>query len=288
MNNPLRQSYRIKPLSAYLKKSVKFYDIDNPLVAQIVFVILLALTFAGFILLSPYFHNIGIIYEQIGNRLLEQIDNLNNFDLNIALLNSDLYLNLVNLLATASGILILTKAISFLVSLFYGFWYYFSLTEPEMPGKKRAVLFFKRLPKIIIFNILFYMGIYVAGIAFFVVMGIISAFVPFLLFIIALVPLGIILVFKLFAFKDLLILEFNPGIFRNLKKSLDLTKGCRKNVIMNGLWPFIMGWLISYLATGFGNEMISLLIISFLDVIILMVTQRLNVLMFIDALGPES
>lgn len=238
--------------------------------------------------MMPHARDLSIIYEQIGNRIIGQMEELNNFDLGMALLSSDLYIEMINTLTTVSLILLLIKSVSFLVSLFYGSWYYLSHSDPGMPGKKRTALFFKRLPKIIIFNIIFYLGLYIAVIAFFTVAVIISVLIPFFAILVILVPIAAVLILKLFAFKDLLIIEFNPGIFRNLKKSVQLTRGSRRNVIINGLWPFFAGWILSYLAIGFENQMISLLIASFLEVIILMVSQRLNALMFLDALSPEN
>ena len=287
MNYRFVKTHKVKPISAYLKKSVKFYDIDNPLVAQVIFVILLAVVFGGYLFMMPYASNLSVIYEQMGNRLIEQMEKFNYFDFG-TVLNTDLYTEMINALMTVSLILLLIKALSFLVSLFYGCWYYLSLSDPGMPYNKRILLFFRRLPKIIIFNIVFYAGLYIVGMAFFTVAAIISVFVPLFALMAVLVPVAGILILKLFVFKDLLIIEFNPGIFRNMKKSLDLTRGSRKNVIINGLWPFFAGWILSLLATGFGNQMMSLLILSFMEVIMSLVSQRLNVLMFLDALAPEN
>ena len=40
---------RVKPIFFYLKESLKFYDLDRPIVSQAVFVIILAVVFGGYV-----------------------------------------------------------------------------------------------------------------------------------------------------------------------------------------------------------------------------------------------
>ena len=84
-----------------------------------------------------------------------------------------------------------------------------------------------------------------------------------------------------------MILEFDVGIIRNFKKSMDITKGCKKRIVFNGLWPHSMTLILSTLAVDIQNPMLSLFIVAFFEVIILLISQRLIALMFIDAASLE-
>lgn len=284
MINPYKRSSRVKPLLAYLKQSFKFYDLDQPLVAQVIFIILLGVTFGGFVFLTPFIQKLAITYEQLSVRLMEQMKDM---EFNAALINPELYADVLNSLFAVLTIVIAIKATSFLVSLFYGFWYYFSLSDPELKGHKRAAIFFRRLPKIIVFNLIFYLVLSVIGMFVLMALGIVSAIIPALSFIITLLPVGLIVLNSLFVFKDLLILEFNIGILRNFKKTLDLTRGSKKNIILNSLFPLFLSWIFSYFVITIQNHLFALLIASFIEVILLMVSQRLVANMFIDATSSE-
>jgi hypothetical protein len=88
-------------------------------------------------------------------------------------------------------------------------------------------------------------------------------------------------------FKDLLIIEFDVGIFRNFKKSIDLTRGNKKQIIMNMMSLYILGWLLNMFSIDVNNALLALFISVFMESIIMIVTQRLSVLMFLDAASLE-
>lgn len=284
MDNRLIQTSRVKSIYAYLKDSIKFYDIQNPLVAQISFVVQLAIIFGGYAFARPYTEEFFKTFEQISVNLQSQLE-VKPFD--ISFLNSDNIMNMLNSLSTIFLILVAINSLAFIVSLFYGTYYYYSLTHPSMEGSERVTIFFRRLPKIIIFNILYYSAFAIVVGSLILITVIAIAIIPFLSFLISVFPLAIMVFNTMFIFKNFLIIEFDVGIFRNFKKALDITKGCKKNVIINGLWPLCMGWLLSTFAVDIQNPMLSLFITAFFEVIILMISQRLTVLMFIDAASLE-
>jgi hypothetical protein len=274
----------VKPISEYFRESVKFYDMDKPEVAQTVFVLLLAVIFGGYLLARPYILDLYTYYEQIYVKLQ---GNLSLDKLNSTVFAPDIYNALAQSFLRAFLIIFSIRAVSFLVSMFYGSWYYFSKTSPEMSGMKRTSVFFSRLPKLIIFNIIFYLAYCVVSIVLLLFFVIATAFVPVLYVITALLPLGFMIVNILFVFKDLLIIEFDVGVFRNFKKALDLTRGNRKLIIMNMMCVYALEWLLSLFSIDINNAVLALFISAFIECIILLISQRLTALMFIDAAALE-
>jgi hypothetical protein len=284
MDNRPNSISRVKPLFAYLKESAKFYDTRNPFIAQIIFVLELAVIFGGNILAKPYTDEFAKTFEQINVQIQSQLQSNN---LNLTLLNSELFINLSDSLTNVLLIMLAINSVSFIVGLFYGTYYYFSLTDPSIKDSRAASIFFRRLPKLIMFNILFYCIFFIIILVLMLVFGLASVFVSFFAFFLALLPMIFLILNALFIFKDLLIIEYNIGILRNFKKAWDITKDSRRNIILNGLWPVLTGWLLSTLAADLRNQMLSMFIAAFIDVIIVLMTQRLAALMFIDAASLE-
>lgn len=268
---------------AYLKESVKFYELDKPMAARIIFLLELAIIFGGYLLAMPHTLNLFKYLEQISNQLQGQltVENL------MTLTSSEIYFNLVNSLFMVLLIYAVIRSIAFIISLFFGAFYFFGLTNPEMSGAARITLFLSRLPKLILFNILFYIAFYIGMFVLVLIIGIIIMIIPFLSFATFLLLLLLLALNALFVFKDLLIIEYDIGVFKNFRKSLDLTQNNRKNIIVNMMWPLAIGWLLNAFAMDVNNAVLSIFISAFLEVIILLVTQRLSVLMFIDAASLE-
>lgn len=275
---------KVKPILAYLKESAKFYELDKPMPARIIFLLELAVLFGGYLFARPYTLDVFKYFEQLTNQLQGQ---LSLGSLNMSILNSDVYKNMINALFAVLLIYVVIRSLSFIIALFFGAHYFFGLTNPEMSGGARASLFLSRLPKIIIFNILFYIAFYIAVFLLVIIIGIIIMIIPMLQFVTFLVPLAVMALSTLFIFKDLLIIEFDIGVFKNFKKSLELTRSSRKNIIINMMWPFAIGWLLNAFAIDVNNAALSIFISAFLEVIIILIGQRLSVLMFIDAASIE-
>lgn len=284
MENQPKQVNRIKPIFFYFKESIKFYDIDHPPAAQITFVLQLAAIFGGYLLARPYAEKFVQFYEQISNKIVLMLES-RNFDFSI--LSSELAANLVNALIAMTLISLASKAIAYLFGVFFGAYYFFSLTRPETTPAQRVSEILSKYPKLILFNVLFYGIFLITSVLLLFTAGIAMMIIPFLAFFSALIPLALLAIDTVFIFKNLLIIEFDTGVFRNFKKALDITKGCRKRVIANGLWPVCINILISTFSFGIDNPLLSLFIAAFFEVIVLMMTQRLTALMFIDAASLE-
>ncbi len=283
MENKPVQENRIKPVYAYLKESIKFYDIDQPLVAQIIFVLQLAAVFGGYILARPYTEKFLLYYEQISNKFLW--NDSGSYDFSV--LNSDLAINMLGAFLIMISIYLAAKAVAYLLGVFYGAYYFMSLTRSDTTPSQRIPDILSKYPKLIIFNILYYSAFAVVMVLFSLAAGVASLIMPLLITFLPLSPIVLIAFDTLYIFKNLLIIEFDTGVFRNFKKSLDITKGCKKRIIVNGLWPVCLGLIVSTFSLGINNPLLSLFILAFFEIIIHMVTQRLIALMFIDAASLE-
>ncbi|HOK43657.1 MAG TPA: hypothetical protein PLD49_08330 [Thermoclostridium caenicola] len=274
------QPRKVRLINAYFKESIKFYDLDRPVVARVIFVLLLGVLFGGYLLARPFVFDLYTQYEQLFIRLQE---NMSLDSLNSVLFASGAYETIARSFMYVALIFLGIRVLTFFISLFYGSWYFFGLTNPQMSGAQRTSVFFARLPKIILFNLLFYAAIYVVV----AVMVVATVYVPGLAVFTALLPMVILIVSTLYVFKDLLIIEFDVGPVRNFRKSLELTRNSRKYVISNMMSLYALGWLLNLFSMDVENAALALFISAFLESMLKLITQRLSVLMFIDAASLE-
>ncbi|SHJ60714.1 hypothetical protein [Thermoclostridium caenicola] len=274
------QPRKVRLINAYFKESIKFYDLDRPVVARVIFVLLLGVLFRGYLLARPFVLDLYTQYEQLFIRLQE---NMSLDSLNSVLFASGAYETIARSFMYVALIFLGIRVLTFFISLFYGSWYFFGLTNPQMSGAQRTSVFFARLPKIILFNLLFYAAIYVVV----AVMVVATVYVPGLAVFTALLPMVILIVSTLYVFKDLLIIEFDVGPVRNFRKSLELTRNSRKYVLSNMMSLYALGWLLNLFSMDVENAALALFISAFLESMLKLITQRLSVLMFIDAASLE-
>jgi len=284
MDKQQRQECRVKSVFSYMRESWRFFDLDNPVIDKIIFVLILAVIFGGYLFARPYIENAFLYYEQINVSLLEQLES-KNFD--FSAINIETARKFLESMLYVIAIYAAIKAVSYIFATYYGAFYYYSLTRPDTTWNQRTVLFLKKLIKIIIFNILFY-GIFALGVSLiFVLTLLISLFIPVIILILPLLPILILAIDTLFIFKNLLIIEFDTGIFKNFKVSLDITRECKKRVIFNGLWLHFLGLILETLAIDVQHPVLALFIVAFFEAMILLIFQRLTALMFIDAASVE-
>lgn len=284
MDKQQSQRCRVKSIFFYLRESFRFHDVDKPVVAQIVFILILAVIFGGYIYARPYIEDAFLYFEQISVNLIEQVETKT---LDLSLINMETANKFFESMLIVVIIYALIKAVAYILATYYRVFYYYSLTEPDTTLKQRTVFFLKKLIKIIVFNILFY-GIFAFAIlCVFVLTAFISFFIPVIVVILSLLPIVVLAVDMLFIFKNLLIIEFDTGIIKNFKVALDITRGCKRRVIFNGLWPHFLGLVLDTIAIDVQNPALALFIVAFFEVIVLLIFQRLTALMFIDAATLE-
>ncbi|NLO99939.1 MAG: hypothetical protein GX386_06580 [Clostridiaceae bacterium] len=284
MDKQQGQQCRVKSIFFYLKESLKFYDVDKPTVAQVVFVLILAIFFGGYVLARPYTEDVFLYYEQISVSLMEQVET-KSFD--FSLINMEIVYKMLEASMVVIVIYAVMKAIAYLIGTYYGAFYFFSLTDPDSTWIERTVWFLRKLIKIIIFNILFYGIFAIAVFLIFIAAGFIALFVPAIIAVFTFLPIVVLAIDMLFIFKNLLIIEFDTGVFQNFKVALDITKDCRRRVIFNGLWPHFLGLILSTFAIDVQNPVLAIFMVSFFEVIVLLIFHRLTALMFIDAASLE-
>lgn len=279
MENKSSSLCRVKPITKYLKESFKFYDLDRPVFAQIIFIIQLAVIFGGNIIARPFTNDFLFYYEQMSIQLIEQAE-INSFD--PRLLNPELLYNMTSTLLIALGIFLAVKAVSYLISIYYGAYYYYSLTRVDTSLSERNSLFFQKFVKIIAFNLIYYFIFAVFLISLSTGLLALSVFLPGFSVLVLILPVVALFIDLLFVFKNLLIIEFDVDIFKNFSKSIQITKGCKRRIIFNGVYPLLLTLILNTLAVDIQNPLLSLFVVSFFEVIIILLTRRLITLMFLD------
>ena len=227
----------IKPFSRYFREAIRFYDLDKPFVAQIIFILSLAVQFGGYMMAKPYVIDLYTHYEKLYVRL-----------------EGELSLDKINSIMFASGdyevmiqsfihVVLLVAAIrfaTFLISLFFGSWFLWPDQSRDV-RYQRTLVFFKAtkthyFQRALQCRLLFWCPCTDNGFG--------HRFVnhtPWTIFT-ALIPLFVMALSTLFVFKDLLIIEFGCGDFQNFKRALTYL-GNKKQIIMNMMSLYILGWL---------------------------------------------
>lgn len=276
-NNETPYLGRIKPIFFYLKDSFKFYELDRPLITEVLFLILLTVFFGGYLLAMPYVEDFQLYYEQFSVRISEaEIVDYTSLD-------PELVMNLANAMLASMGIFIAVRAITYFIGIYYGSLYFFSLTRPDTTLAQRNSVVLSKVLKVVVFNLLFYLIFGIFIFTFILFISVIAKLIPTLIVLATSLPAVIILLDLMFMFKNLLIIEFDVGITNNLKKSLDITRGYKGRVMSNGLFPYLLILILGTIALNIQNKLLALFMLAFFEAIILMVSNRLTTLMFVDA-----
>jgi FlaA1/EpsC-like NDP-sugar epimerase len=128
---------------------------------------------------------------------------------------------------------------------------------------------------------LFYLGL---GILF----GILAAFSSFLVillpiasFLLFLLPVVWLFIQVIFVFKDITLLDTRAGILKNFRVSWKLSAGNRVMIGRNIFFIVFLNMIISMVSVG-THVMLSMFVVSFLEVIVLLIRQRLVALMYLN------
>lgn len=271
---------------------MKFYDLRVQGVPQALFILLLAASFGMRVLLQPYVTDLAIYQQQILNSLQSVLSQgsltspavMNSLT---EIILSEGYTLLISLMVKILGFIFLQQAIMMLLSFFYLGSYMVDLESSSSTLSQYFKKYFKALPRYIAFNILFYLC---AGILFLIIL-VASSFVAMLLplfsLVILLIPAVWFVVQVLFIFKDAVFLDTGAGVFKNFSLSLKLSSGNRIMIGRNVFFIFVLNWIIRMISTG-NSVLISMFIFSFMEVIMLLIMQRLTALMYMDRTRVEK
>ncbi len=263
---------------------MKFYDLKVQGVPQVIFMLLLAVSFGVIVFLQPYAFELSMYLQQVMVSLQDAYSN--DIFTNPAAMErltevifSPEYAQLLSLMLKIFGFIILQQALMMLLNFFYLGSYMVDLESAHPTFSQYIKKYLLALPRYIVFNILFYICVGIAFLIVMVISSLVSMFLPVIALVLPLLPIGWFVIQVFYIFKDVIILDTGVGVFHNFNVSLRLSSGNRMMIGRNIFFIVFLKWIIiSIFATG--NGLITLFILSFLEVIVILVEQRLIALMY--------
>ncbi|UZQ86340.1 hypothetical protein ODU73_000766 [Thermoclostridium stercorarium] len=281
---------KVQPFFIYFKKMMKFYDLKARGVPQVLFVLLLAVSFGLVLLVRPLVLDYTIYVQQVYNAYMDILSSENAEDPSLLfkkimeLQNSETFSQLMSSSVKIIGFSLLQQILLKLLSYFYLGAYLCDL-EYERPSMSCYLRkFLKALPRFIGFNLFFYLGLVIVFIAVTFLFALITALVPVLYFavnlVIFLIPVVWFIIQVIFIFKDITFLDTGVSIWRNFRLSAGLSSGNRFTIAKNIIFIVCLNLVIQMFS--FESQLVTLFIVSFLEVIILLIKQRLIALMYLS------
>ena len=288
---PQKPQGAVKGLIFYFRDIVRFHDVGVPRLVEVLFVLMLAVLFGSVLLISPYMNALDRLYQGLTIDLADAVDNQAALTALVAQMTPERMQSLTRNTAAILGIFLGARLIASVLSLFYGYaWHLGRLTPGGAPLGMAIRSFLGRLPRLAAVNGLFFGALLVAGIALSVVIFALSLFIPLLAGVLYMtLPFLYLSVTGVFAFRHLSVLSGGNRVFGAFSDTWRLTAGSRRTIIGNMVLLYVLGMLISSLAGGnSAGAPAAAFVVTFLDVIMLLVTQRLIVRMYEDARGMRA
>jgi hypothetical protein len=282
----------IKHFVFYFKKMMKFYELKVQGVPQVIFLLLLAASFGLRVLLQPYITELFIYQQQVLSSIQTTMSQGSLADPGAiealtGIIFSEEYTQLIGLMFRILGFIFIQQIVIMFLSFFY-LGSYMVDQETVAPTLSQYVKkYLKALPRYIVFNLLYFLC---AGILFVIIMVVSSfaaMFLPILSFIIILLPIGWFIIQAMFIFKDVTFLDTGVGVFRNFILSLKLSSGNRIIIGKNIFFIVFLNWIIGIISAN-NSLLVSLFVFSFLEVIVLLIRQRLTALMYLERTRVEK
>lgn len=275
---------KIKHYTYYFRRMMKFYDLKANAVPQVLFVLLLAISFGFRVLVQPLMMDYFIYSQQIYNTLPDVLatENLSTqLHTMIEFQNSEVFLSFITILLKIVGILTLQKILMALLLFFYLGGYLVDLEGPSSSFAVYANKFFKALPRYLLFNIIFYVALLIIVLIVVFIMSFAMLVFPMFAFASSfIVALAWFIIQVVFIFKDITFLDTGVSVWRNFKTSIQLSKGYGFFIGRNIIFIYFLSLLINMFTIE--SQLVSMFIISFFEVIILQIRQRLVALMYIS------
>lgn len=280
---------KIAPLFFYFKRIVKFYDIKARGVPQVLFVLLLAASFGLSLAIRPFAVDYSIYLQQVYNTYMDILSSESINDTSallgsiIGLQNSEMFSRLISVSLKILGFTLLQEILLNVLAYFYLGAYLCDLESgtSSFSGYLRKVA--KALPRYAVFNIIFYVALIIVFAFALFIFAVISSFIPVFYFavnlVIYLIPVAWFVVRVIFVFKDITFLDTGVSVWRNFRLSAELSAGNRMMIARNIFFIVFLNLLIRIFTVE--SQLVSLFIISFLEIIILLIKQRLIALMYL-------
>ena len=260
---------------------MKFYDLKVQGVPQALFVLLLAVLFGSGILINPLIGELNINYQQflaIYNDFSSTPENIDTF---MTFFLSEEYAQMVETMLKIFGIIVIQYALSMLLSFFYLGAYLVDLEANEVSFSAYMRKFLTALPRFIGFQVLFFIGLGILGVFFLFFISLLAVILPLMYFVIVLLPFAWLVIEAIFIFKEITLLDTGVGIFKNFALSWKLSAGNRFMIGRNIFFIVLLSMFVRMFVVG-SNVLLSLFITSFIEVIVLLIKQRLIALMYIS------
>ncbi len=280
----------IRHFTYYLKRMFKFYDLKAQYVPQVLFVMLLLVTFGLRLAAQPVLVNMSIYQQQWTIAYLEgwnpsQTSNPSAFyELVMKISTSEAYLKFLTELLKTSGILFIQQVFLGLLLFFYQGAYLVDLETKTPAATQYFTKYFKAFPRFIGFNAIYYILLFVG---FMILLTFLSYVMVILPIAFGLIPVAWFLLQVIFVFKDTPLLDTRVGIFRNFRLAWKLSSGNRVMIGVNTFFlesTAMMLFLLPIITIVQERTHITLtlFIVSFFEVIVLLIRQRLIALMYFD------
>jgi hypothetical protein len=280
----------IRHFTYYVKRMFKFYDLKAQVVPQVLFVMLLLVSFGFRLAAQPALINMSIYQQQFVITYIEELNpnaasNPTQFyDLTFQMINSETYLKLVAEFLKVSGMLLLQQALLHFLLFFYLGAYLTDLETKNPSAAQYFSKFFQAFPRYAGFNVLYYILLFILFMILCVFLSFVLMFLPIAS---VMLPVAWFLTQVFFIFKDVPLLDTRVGVFKNFRLAWKLSSG---NRIMIGVNTFfiesmaMMLFLLPIVSILQESRKITptLFIVSFLEVIVLLIRQRLITLMYFD------
>lgn len=260
---------------------MKFYDLKVQGVPQALFVLLLAVLFGSGILINPLIGELNINYQQFLAIYNDFSSTPENIDAFMTFFLSEEYAQMVETMLKIFGIIVIQYALSMLLSFFYLGAYLVDLEAQEVSFAAYMRKFLTALPRFIGFQVLFFIGLGILGVFFLFFISLLAVILPLMYFVIVLLPFAWLVIEAIFIFKEITLLDTGVGIFKNFALSWKLSAGNRFMIGRNIFFIVLLSMFVRMFVVG-SNVLLSLFITSFIEVIVLLIKQRLIALMYIS------
>lgn len=271
----------IRYFTYYFKPMIKFYDLKVQTAARVLFVLMLAAAFGLMLLVQPLLVDMSVYQQQLANEYGEIISSgplsyPQVMDQISQIIASEKYGQYVMVLLKIVGLLLIRQVFLMVLSFFYLGAYMVDLETQTPHIKQYFSKFLKALPRYIGFNIIFYLCAALLLGACMLVAALAASILPILY---PLVSVIWFVVQVLFVFKDTALLDTRVGVIKNFRVSWKLSAGNRLMIARNILFIEILNLVISMAGVD-SNVRLTLFIFSFLEIIVLLIRQRLIARMY--------
>lgn len=277
----MQRQVTIKHFTYYFRRMMKFYDLKVQGVPQALFVLLLAVLFGSGILINPLIGELNINYQQFLAIYHDFSSTPENIDAFMTFFLSEEYAQMVETMLKIFGIIVIQYALSMLLSFFYLGAYLVDLEANEASVAVYMRKFLTALPRFIGFQVLFFIGLGILGVFFLFFISLLAVILPLMYFVIVLLPFAWLVIEAIFIFKEITLLDTGVGIFKNFALSWKLSAGNRFMIGRNIFFIVLLSMFVRMFVVG-SNVLLSLFITSFIEVIVLLIKQRLIALMYIS------